>query len=82
MNKLTLFNRSILYRRASERGPSASLPTEANRNIDPPEREQFRVMVEDELLGLHEGNFARYRIRPSEFEAWYREWRTAPAGKQ
>ncbi len=29
------------------------------------ERERFREMVERELLSLHEGNFARYRIKPS-----------------
>lgn len=39
-------------------------------NIERPDRERFREIVESGLLGLHEGNFARYRIRPSEFAAW------------
>jgi hypothetical protein len=26
------------------------------------------------LLSLHEGNFARYQIRPSEFAAWRKAW--------
>ena len=43
-------------------------------NIDPAEREQFREIVEGELLGLHEGNFARYRITPSEFRNWRQAW--------
>jgi hypothetical protein len=38
------------------------------------EREQFRDMTESELVGLHEGNFARYQIRPSEFEIWQKVW--------
>ncbi len=38
------------------------------------EREKFRDMAESELVGLHEGNFARYQIRPSEFEAWQQIW--------
>ena len=38
------------------------------------EREKFRDMAESELVGLHEGNFARYQIRPSEFEAWQQVW--------
>jgi hypothetical protein len=38
------------------------------------DQEQFCVVVETELLALHEGNFARYRVRPSEFEAWQRVW--------
>ena len=43
-------------------------------HIDPEDRERFRETVEDELLGLHEGNFARYQIRPSEFTAWREVW--------
>ena len=38
------------------------------------EREKFRDMAESELVSLHEGNFARYQIRPSEFEAWQQIW--------
>lgn len=71
----------VVHARIGRKSAVAHIAAWADRNIDAPEREQFRVMVEDELLGLHEGNFARYRIRPSEFEAWYREWRTTSAGK-
>jgi hypothetical protein len=38
------------------------------------DREQFRETAESELLGLHEGNFARYQIRPSQFKAWGEVW--------
>ena len=31
---------------------------------------RFRAVVETELASLHEGNFARYQLRPSEFAAW------------
>ncbi len=44
-------------------------------HIDPKDRERFRDTAEDELLGLHEGNFARYQIRPSEFTSWRQVWR-------
>jgi hypothetical protein len=43
-------------------------------DIPQAEREKFRDMAEAELLSLHEGNFARYQIRPSEFEAWLKNW--------
>ncbi len=49
-------------------------------NLDAGDRERFREVVENELLGLHEGNFARYRIRPSEFEAWQQVWAEFHAG--
>jgi hypothetical protein len=44
-------------------------------HIPEAEREKFRDMAEAELVSLHEGNFARYQIRPSEFEAWQQVWK-------
>jgi DNA-binding transcriptional ArsR family regulator len=38
------------------------------------EREKFIEYVETELLSLHEGNFARYYISPSEFARWREAW--------
>lgn len=35
---------------------------------------RFNEVVEAELLSLHEGSFARYQIRPSEFAAWRKVW--------
>lgn len=43
-------------------------------HIEQPDRERFREIVERELLSLHEGNFARYRVRPSEFAKWQASW--------
>lgn len=40
----------------------ARLPREA--------RARFLAAVEAELASLHDGNFARYQLRPSEFAAW------------
>ena len=45
-----------------------------SERIDQQERGRFREIVERELMGLHEGNFARYSIRPSEFAAWQAVW--------
>lgn len=38
------------------------------------EQHQFIETVDTELLSLHDGNFARYRIRPSEFMQWKKQW--------
>ncbi len=35
---------------------------------------KFIEMVETELLSLHDGNFARYRISPAEFKRWRELW--------
>ncbi|WP_199227567.1 hypothetical protein [Limnohabitans sp. T6-5] len=37
-------------------------------------RPRFIEVVETQLLHLHEGNMARYRLRPSEFRQWLETW--------
>ena len=39
------------------------------------DRARFAEVVETELMSLHEGNIARYRLRPSEYQAWRESWR-------
>jgi len=34
------------------------------------DREQFLKIAKEEIASLHEGNFARYRLRPGEFKDW------------
>lgn len=35
---------------------------------------RFIESVETELMGLHKGNIARYRLCPSEYDAWQKNW--------
>lgn len=42
----------------------------AGKLIGQDDRTRFIEVVETELLRLHEGNIARYRLRPSEFNDW------------
>ena len=39
---------------------------QANRHISKADQARFIELVDTELLSLHEGNYARYRVRPSE----------------
>ena len=36
---------------------------------------RFVEVVETEIMSLHEGNIARYRLRPAEYQAWRQDWR-------
>lgn len=38
------------------------------------DRAKFIEVVENELMGLHEGNISRYRVRLSEFNKWHKQW--------
>jgi len=41
------------------------------------DRNRFIEVIETELGSLHEGNIARYRLRPTEFITWSQTWRQA-----
>jgi Fic family protein len=45
------------------------------RELPEAKKETFINVVETELLALHEGNFARYRVSPSQFAAWQAAWK-------
>jgi hypothetical protein len=64
----------VVRGRMGRKAATFYIATWAEENIPQTERERFREMAEAELLGLHEGNFARYQIRPSEFAAWQESW--------
>ena len=49
----------------------------ASENVLLEDRPRFIEVVESELIGLHEGNFARYKVRPSEYFAWKQVWEGA-----
>jgi Fic family protein len=57
---------------------SAYINLWAEQNVPDADREQFRTNAEVELLTLHEGNFARYQIRLSEFAVWQQLWNENP----
>ncbi|MEX0963115.1 MAG: Fic family protein [Pseudohongiellaceae bacterium] len=67
--------RVIILEGLSKKAAYQRIAAWAQENIPADDREKFREMAEDELLGLHAGNFARYQIRPSEFENWQRSWK-------
>ncbi|MGH9550356.1 MAG: Fic family protein [Terriglobales bacterium] len=59
------YNRELAFKHLEE-WSAANLPAD--------QRAKFIEVAEDEILALHEGNFARYRLCPSEFEAWGKVW--------
>lgn len=65
---------AVVRGRMDKKQATKHVTTWTSEHIDAAERERFRETAESELLGLHEGNFARYQIRPSEFAAWREVW--------
>ena len=64
----------VVHEGLNQKNAAAFLQRWANESIPDDERARFVEIAETELLSLHEGNFARYRIRPSQFKAWQAIW--------
>ncbi len=64
----------LVRTQVSRKDAAARIAAWSQKGIDPDARRRFAELAETELISLHEGNFARYRIRPSEFTAWRQVW--------
>jgi hypothetical protein len=64
----------VVKGRMSRKKAAAHIASWASAHLEEGDRPAFREVVENELLGLHEGNFARYPIRPGEFAIWQEIW--------
>jgi hypothetical protein len=67
---------ALVRTRVDRKDVATRIEAWSKKEIDSGDRRHFAEIVEAELTGLHEGNFARYRIRPSEFAAWRQVWET------
>lgn len=65
----------VVKKPMNKKAAAAFIQQQAALHIPQQERARYVEIVEIELLGLHAGNIARYRLRPTEFEVWYKNWR-------
>lgn len=54
---------------------AARVRRSAAEQVPPGDQNRFVEVVETEVMSLHEGNIARYRLRPAEYRAWRESWR-------
>ncbi len=64
----------IVRERMNKKAALVCIADWSEEHVKPAAREQFREVAESELLGMHEGNFARYQLKPLEFQAWQEAW--------
>ena len=65
---------AIVLERLDRKAAFARIAVWAGKNVEADEQDQFREVAENELIGLHEGNFVHYMIKPSQFRAWQDAW--------
>lgn len=57
-----------------KKAAAAYIKNQAMEKIPEGDRSRFIEVVETELMGLHEGNIARYRLRQAEYNSWKKTW--------
>ncbi|MDE0055218.1 MAG: Fic family protein, partial [Gammaproteobacteria bacterium] len=58
-----------------KRAATALARQRAAERVSPVDQARLAEIVETEIMSLHEGNIARYRLRPAEYQAWRQGWR-------
>jgi hypothetical protein len=67
---------ATVVRKAMDKKAATALARQrAAQQVPPADQARFIEVVETELMSLHEGNIARYRLRPVEHQAWRQGWR-------
>ena len=65
----------VVNRRMDKKTASAFIKHRANEDIPQEDRMRFIEVIETSLMSLHEGNIARYRLRPYQYQKWKKNWR-------
>ncbi|MBK8911729.1 MAG: Fic family protein [Chlorobi bacterium] len=65
---------AIVKNKLGRKEADLSIRESALRSVPELDRLRFAEVVHRELHSLHAGNIARYRLRPSEYEAWREIW--------
>jgi len=72
---ITEFVTTVVRQGLDKREAAKWIAEKAEGAVEAADRTRFIEVVETELGSLHEGNIARYRLRPAEFTAWKENWR-------
>ena len=67
--------RDIVTKPMDKKITTAYLRRRASQALSPADGARLIDVVETEVVSLHEGNIARFRLSPPEFEAWKKIWR-------
>jgi hypothetical protein len=67
---------SLVTRGLDQRAATEATKRFITKHIPTSDQSQFAEVTKAEVLALHEGNIARYRIRPAEFARWRARWST------
>jgi len=65
----------VILRSMDKKIAAAFIKQRATEEVPAEDQARFIEVVETEVMSLHEGNIARYRLRLSQYQAWKETWR-------
>lgn len=65
----------VVLKEVNKKGATALARRYALERVMAGDQLRFIEVVESEIMSLHEGNIARYRLRPTEYRTWKQGWR-------
>lgn len=65
----------VVRSRKDKKNAASYIQQMARQRVKQEDAMRFIEIAETELMSLHEGNIARYRLRPSEYTAWREIWK-------
>ncbi len=65
---------NIIIGRLDKTAAVSAIKKHTAGHVNQEDRQRFIEMTETELLSLHDGNIARYRVSPSQFAEWKKRW--------
>ena len=68
----------VVAERLGRSAAFAQITRFARERIEAADQEKFREVTEEEVLSLHEGNYARYKVTLAQFQAWQEAWNPPP----
>lgn len=64
----------IVHKGMDKKNATTFIQNRATADIPYADQARFVEVVETEVMNLHEGNIARYRVRPSQYRTWKASW--------
>ena len=73
-NLITTMIGEIIRKCLSKQVAVAAIKQKATETVLLEDRARFIEVIETELMSLHKGNIARFRLKPSEYDEWLKTW--------
>lgn len=74
-NLIILTMGEIIRGRMDKHAAVTAIKQRAFETVPPDDQAKFMEVIETELMSLHKGNIARFKLKPTDYDAWLETWK-------